>query len=180
MQKQAELDFSMEDEDDLDYDDELDDEDWEASVRLANELQGVKSPLAEYIPGEDVFENSDDLLSLEFDNLSKEEEDALGRAAREAVRKYEEEMRMKQSEKKNAWTSWNDEMVIATPPQPSPNKGDAIKGVKKADMIDSSGPAGVDADYSKMTVTQLKDLLRSKGLKLSGKKEELIERLEGS
>jgi hypothetical protein len=70
-------------------------------------------------------------------------------------------------------------MVIATPPQPSPNKGDAIKGVKKADMIDS-GPAGVDADYSKMTVTQLKDLLRSKGLKLSGKKEELIERLEGS
>ena len=61
LQDQTELDFSMEDDDYLNYD-ELDDEDWEASIRLANELQGVKSPLAEYIAGEDVFENSDDLL----------------------------------------------------------------------------------------------------------------------
>lgn len=180
LQEQAELDFSMEDEDDLDYDVELDDEDWEASVRLANELQGIQSPLAEYFAGENVFENSDDLLPLEFDNLSKEEEDALGRAAREAVRKYEEEMRAKQSEKKNARTSWDNEMVIATPPQPSPKRDGAINGVEKVDMMDRSGPAGIDADYSKMTVTQLKDLLRSKGLKLSGKKEELIERLERS
>ena len=37
-----------------------------------------------------------------------------------------------------------------------------------------------DADYSKMTVTELKDLLRSKGLKVTGKKNELIERLESS
>jgi hypothetical protein len=178
---QEQQDASMEDEDDLDYDeDELGEEDWEASVRLANELQGFPSALAESIAGDVGDEIGDDLLRYEFDNLSKEEEDALGRAAREAVRKYEEEMRMKQSDKKNARALWEDEMVIAVPPQPSPLKGEAVSGVENVDKDDRSASEDGGADYSQMTVTQLKDLLRSKGLKVSGKKDELIERLESS
>ena len=39
-----------------------------------------------------------------------------------------------------------------------------------------SPPLGID--YSKMTITELKDMLHSKGLKVSGNKAELIERLE--
>jgi hypothetical protein len=37
-----------------------------------------------------------------------------------------------------------------------------------------------NTDYSSMTVAELKDILRSKGLKVGGKKSELIERLEES
>ena len=35
-------------------------------------------------------------------------------------------------------------------------------------------------DYESMTIAQLKDLLRERGLKVGGKKSELIERLAGS
>ena len=42
---------------------------------------------------------------------------------------------------------------------------------------ESAGAEEGEEDYSTMTVLQLKDLLRRKGLKVSGKKAELIERL---
>jgi hypothetical protein len=46
------------------------------------------------------------------------------------------------------------------------------------DLAEEDGEAGIeDEDYSKLTVPTLKDLLRSKGLKVSGTKAELIERL---
>ena len=38
---------------------------------------------------------------------------------------------------------------------------------------------GEDADYDSMTVPQLKDALKEKGLPVSGKKAELIDRLKG-
>ena len=37
-----------------------------------------------------------------------------------------------------------------------------------------------EIDYSSMTVPELKDALKEKGLPVSGKKAELVERLEGS
>ena len=158
----------MEDEDE-DEDDELDDEDWEASVRLANELQGTPSPS---MGGDVMDEISDEMLQTEINDLSAEEEDALGKAAREAVRKYEEEMATKSSRKEAVKSSWDDEMAV------TPGEEEPINGVSTEE---AAAPAAAPAeDYSKMTVAQLKDVLRSKGLKVSGKKAELVERLASS
>jgi len=150
------------DDDDEDID-ELDDEDWEASVKLANELQGTSAI------GGDVMEDiSDDLLQYEIDNLTPEEEDALGKAARAAVAKYEEELRLQDMTMEE----------VAAPPSPAPKPAKKKKTRKAKE--DTPAPAGDSVDYSKMTVAQLKDVLRSKNLKLSGKKAELIERLNES
>jgi hypothetical protein len=161
------------DDDDIIFDDEISDEDWEASVRLANELQGIPSALLESIAGDVGDEIGDELLRNEFDSLSKEDEAALGRAAREAVRKYEEEMKLKKVEKKSARAKWDDDIWDdEEPPQPTPTKGESINN--------NALSGGSDTDYSKMTVPQLKELLKDKGLKVSGKKDELIARLKSS
>lgn len=161
------------DDDDIIFDDEISDEDWEASVRLANELQGIPSALLESIAGDVGDEIGDELLRNEFDSLSKEDEAALGRAAREAVRKYEEETKLKKVEKKSARAKWDDDIWDdEEPPQPTPLKGDSINN--------NALSGGSDMDYSKMTVPQLKELLKEKGLKVSGKKEELIARLKST
>mmetsp|Transcript_43653 Transcript_43653/g.91824 ORF Transcript_43653/g.91824 Transcript_43653/m.91824 type:complete len:161 (-) Transcript_43653:219-701(-) len=160
MEEQEAMSMTEEEEDE---EEELDDEDWEASVRLANELQGATSSP---IGGDLMDELADEMLQMEMNDLSAEEEDALGRAAREAVRKYEEEMAMKsqmKSKRKKAMSS----------PPPAAEEG-LING------IEEEAPAEAAVDYSKMTVAQLKDVLRSKGLKVSGRKAELIERLEMS
>eukprot|EP00571_Detonula_confervacea_P009843 CAMPEP_0172299206 /NCGR_PEP_ID=MMETSP1058-20130122/1565_1 /TAXON_ID=83371 /ORGANISM="Detonula confervacea, Strain CCMP 353" /LENGTH=769 /DNA_ID=CAMNT_0013008567 /DNA_START=78 /DNA_END=2387 /DNA_ORIENTATION=- len=163
------------DDDDVD-DDELDDEDWEASVRLANELQGgMPAPTSNNnIKGDVMDDIGDEMLQYEIDNLSQEEEDALGKAAREAVRKYEEDMMMKQSEKQGVRSAWDAEMV--QPPAPA-----AAFEEEAFTASEETAPAPEAAgDYSKMTVAELKDILRGKGLKVGGKKAVLIERLEDS
>jgi len=157
-----EQDALMDDDDNEDID-ELDDEDWEASVKLANELQGTSA-----IGGDVMDDVSDDLLQYEIDNLTPEEEDALGKAARAAVAKYEEELRMQDMTMEE----------VAAPPTPAPKPAKKKKTRKATE--DTPVPAGDSVDYSKMTVAQLKDVLRSKNLKLSGKKAELIERLNES
>ena len=48
---------------------------------------------------------------------------------------------------------------------------------EKAKEVITPSPTEDTVDYSKMTVVQLKDVLRSKGMKVSGRKAELIERL---
>jgi len=150
-------------EEDFDEEDELSDEDYESSALLANELLGV-SPA---IGGDLMDELNDEFLQEEMNGLTEEEEDALGKAAREAVRKYEEEMRLKETQKKDIRTSWDDEMVS---PTFQDDDAPSISSTEEEEPI----------DYSKMTVAQLKDLLRSKGMKVSGKKAELIERLKSS
>mmetsp|Transcript_10090 Transcript_10090/g.18163 ORF Transcript_10090/g.18163 Transcript_10090/m.18163 type:complete len:782 (-) Transcript_10090:237-2582(-) len=156
--------------------DELDDDDWEASIRLANELEGVASPP---IGGDIMDDIGDDMLQMEIDDLSPDEENALGKAAREAVRKYEEEMAMKSRRKEGMRSSWEEgmvqesAMVTPTPPPAAEVKEEPING---GEVEEAAAPASVD--YSKMTVAQLKDELRSKGLKVGGKKAELVERLE--
>ena len=146
------------DDDEVDDDkDALNNEDWEASVRLANELQGVTPSIGGHV----MDAIGDEMLQMEIDDLSAEEEGALGKAAREAVRKYEQEMAMKSSENEaSAPRSLWDEDKVTLPP-----------------LAEEAAPPAAEVDYSKMTVVQLKDLLCSKGLNVSGKKAVLIKRL---
>ena len=77
---------------------------------------------------------------------------------------------MKETQKQDIRTSWDDEMV-------SPIFRDDDAPPSKVE----EEPASEDAmDYSEMTVAQLKDLLRTKGMKVSGKKAELIDRLKST
>ena len=154
-----------EEDDDDDYadKDELSDEDWEASIRLANDLEGAPNM------GGDVMDAiNDELLQYEIDNLSPDEEDALGKAARDAVAKYEEEMRMQAASSAGG---------RGNPPlsEEEIEEEDKEEGEEEIAQL-----AADDVDYSKKTVTELKDLLRGKGLKVSGKKADLIDRLESS
>jgi membrane protein involved in colicin uptake len=143
-------------------DDEINDDDWEASVRLANQLSGLEG-----FDDDDIdMDEIDELLQAEMADLTEDEEELLGKAAREAVRKYEEEMAMKRSAKQSARSAW-DEQLVESSPEPE-------EVVEKA----TSGDANVD--YSQMTVAELKEMLRSRGLKVGGKKSELIERLMSS
>ena len=145
----AEQEALMDDEDE-DDDDFMDDDDWEASVRLANELSGIGG-------GSEQDKLMDELLQEEMGDLSEEEEAALGKAARAAVLKYEQEMR---------------ERGVA----PIVEEDDDEKVVESEPIVEETK----NVDYSSMTVAELKDILRSKGLKVGGKKAELIERLEES
>ena len=133
--------------DEEDDDDFIDDEDWEASVLLANELAGIGGESNE-------AKMMDELLQTEMGDLSEEEEDALGKAARAAVLKYEREM---------------EERGVA-----------GVIEEEEGEDDDNILTSATTPDYSSMTVVELKDILRSKGLKVSGKKAELIERLEES
>jgi hypothetical protein len=82
-------------------------------------------------------------------------------------------MKLKKVEKKSARAKWDDDIWDdEEPPQPTPTKGESINN----DAL----PRETDMDYSKMTVPQLKELLKEKGLKVSGKKDELIARLKSS
>lgn len=143
---------------DDDDDDVIDDEDWEASVRLANQLAGIE----DFEGGDINMNDMDDFLKVELDDLTQDEEELLGKAAREAVRKYEEEMRLRRNEKQTARSSWDEELVV------------------KSNVQEEAGEDNTEADYSQMTIAELKDILRSRGLKVSGKKGELIERLMSS
>ena len=56
------------------------------------------------------------------------------------------------------------------------SSADAIESVPPSDNDDPYA----EYDYDKMTVPQLKDVLRSRGLKVGGNKSTLIERLRSS
>mmetsp|Transcript_39064 Transcript_39064/g.76163 ORF Transcript_39064/g.76163 Transcript_39064/m.76163 type:complete len:541 (+) Transcript_39064:266-1888(+) len=87
----------------------------------------------------------------------EEEEEAL--SASEAAQLYEEEMRQIATERMQG--------VAPVEKKSLPNKAD----VEQSTIIESP-------DYSSMTVVQLKEILRSRGLRVGGRKAELIERLQ--
>ena len=87
----------------------------------------------------------------ETDNMEE-----IARAARAAVEMYEAELVQEEEEK------------LKTKGRRNALKGPEIEKETKSGIV----------EYSSLTVVKLKDLLRDRGLKVSGRKAELIQRLE--
>eukprot|EP00956_Cyclotella_meneghiniana_P013309 scaffold19173_cov55-Cyclotella_meneghiniana.AAC.4 len=134
-------------------------EELEASTQIANQLSNFQEFTAD--------DEMDDVLKIEMGDLSRDEEELLGKAAREAVRKYEEEMRRKKRVKDAISDQFEEDSL------------DDEIDFDDIDMVDEEQQKDA-IDYTQLTVAELKDALRSKGLKVSGKKSELIERLQNS
>ena len=86
----------------------------------------------------------------------------------------------------NESVDWTDEVISefeaaedeyeAETVEPAETKDEEVSEEEEETAADE-GPE--DVDYSKMSVSELKEMLKEKGLPVSGKKAELIERLEG-
>ena len=63
--------------------------------------------------------------------------------------------------------------------EPSEPKVEESSDEEEETTVDESEPKTEDIDYSKMSVSELKELLKEKKLPVSGKKADLIERLQG-
>jgi hypothetical protein len=168
---------------DFDEDDEsvLGDEDLEAAIALAQEFEddkiagvdGLLQALRELdadgdIEGddeEDYPEFGEDDATFSDSQAGQEQAqnpEDLARAAREAVATYEAEMAAKSQERKAQKSEW----------------AEAVAAVSEEREIDASPTATAATDWASLTVAKLKDELRSRGLKVGGKKAELIQRLE--
>jgi hypothetical protein len=154
-------------------------EDWGSARKLAKDLSFVseqrqeqEAQQQEEQEKEEQEKEGEKVADYNNPNLSDEERmELIGKAARAAVEKFESERSLE---------SDNDMRIKETA------KKAGIKGLSSNRQIplqsnnDNSEDSSSNVDYAKMTVVQLKDILRSKGLKVSGKKAELIERLQSS
>ena len=87
----------------------------------------------------------------------------------------------------NESVDWTDEVISefeaaedeyeAETVEPAETKDEKVSEEEEEETAAEEGPE--DVDYSKMSVSELKEMLKEKGLPVSGKKAELIERLEG-
>ena len=87
----------------------------------------------------------------------------------------------------NESVDWTDEVISefeaaedeyeAETVEPAETKDEEVPEEEEEETAAEEGPE--DVDYSKMSVSELKEMLKEKGLPVSGKKAELIERLEG-
>ena len=87
----------------------------------------------------------------------------------------------------NESVDWTDEVISefeaaedeyeAETVEPAETKDEEVPEEEEEETAAEEGPE--DIDYSKMSVSELKEMLKEKGLPVSGKKAELIERLEG-
>ena len=87
----------------------------------------------------------------------------------------------------NESVDWTDEVISefeaaedeyeAETVEPAETKDEEVPEKEEKETAAEENPE--DVDYSKMTVSELKEMLKEKGLPVSGKKSELIERLEG-
>lgn len=170
---------------DFDEEDEsfLGEEDLEAAIALAQELEDDK------IAGVDDFLQALRELDVDGDFEGKDdgdfdEDDAtfsdapaqeeaqspedLARAAREAVATYEAEMAAKSKERKAQKSEWAEDVATAVVAASTDKQGE----------VDASPPAAVTTDWADLTVVKLKEELRSRGLKVGGKKADLVQRLQ--
>ena len=87
----------------------------------------------------------------------------------------------------NESVDWTDEVISefeaaedeyeAETIEPAETKDEEVPEQEEEETAAEESPE--DVDYSKMSVSELKEMLKEKGLPVSGKKAELIERLEG-
>ena len=87
----------------------------------------------------------------------------------------------------NESVDWTDEVISefeaaedeyeAETVEPTETKDEDVPEEEQEETAAEKGSE--DVDYSKMSVSELKEMLKEKGLPISGKKAELIERLEG-
>lgn len=153
-----------EEEEEEESDDEIDEDDWEESIQLAQKLDGF----TEQMNGDsDQWKEAQDLakqLALESNEevtaqMDEPDMEDLGRAARAAVEQYEAQMKQESEFEEK------------------------IKHKQQGQAVESSSSDSESndaTDFESMKVVELKDELRSRGLKVSGRKAELIERLKQS
>jgi len=156
----------------------IDDDDWEASIQLAEglstDLTGVKGnwDAARQLAKDLVDEPEDDPINFNAPGLSDEERmELIGQAARAAVEKFEaakqqdEDLEFEEKSKRNEMKSiLQKEGINGLQPEPQARPQPV-------------SPPAEEQNYKTMTVVMLKEVLRGKGLKMSGKKAQLIERL---
>lgn len=158
--------------------DEIDDEDWQASIQLAEGLStdfnGAKGnwDAARQLAKDLVDEPEDEPIDFNAPGLSDERRmELIGDAARAAVEKFEaakqeeEELEVQEKSRRNEMKSiLRKEGIngLDTEPEAQP-----VSQQENTEVL----------NYEKMTVVLLKDALRNRGLKMSGRKAELIARL---
>jgi len=158
--------------------DEIDDDDWQASIQLAEGLSTDVNgstgnwDAARQLAKDLVDEPEDEPIDFNTPGLSDEKRmELIGHAARAAVEKFEaakheeEEFEVQEKSKRNEMKSLLQKEGmngLNTEPEPQP-----ASSKQDTEVL----------NYEKMTVVLLKDALRSRGLKMSGRKAELIERL---
>jgi hypothetical protein len=134
---------------------------WDAAGTLARELQRDTMPYNDDAE-DDVFE----YLDL----------DALGKAAREAVESFETDMKVANNARLDQKRKWASSMAT--------DNVSEVVGVAKVEVNGFRDDNGMDEevseaqpnlkDWSSMTVAQLREELKTRGLKTNGKKAELI------
>ena len=83
----------------------------------------------------------------------------------------------------NESVDWTDEVISEFEAAEDEYEAETVEPAETKDEEvpeeEEEETAAEDVDYSKMSVNELKEMLKEKGLPVSGKKAELIERLEG-
>ena len=83
----------------------------------------------------------------------------------------------------NESVDWTDEVISEFEAAEDEYEAETVEPAETKDeevpKEEEEETAAEDVDYSKMSVNELKEMLKEKGLPVSGKKAELIERLEG-
>jgi hypothetical protein len=150
-------------------------DDWEAAKQLAldlapaNEAENKRKTSAKATTSK-VAETLNVVEKKEAGEKRRQEE--IAAAARRAVDIYEAELAAKEQGKKNA-------RIPTT--SATANKGERVASTSgTADGNGEGDVAPTNNNWGKMTVVQLKDELRNRGLKVSGRKTDLIERLQSS
>lgn len=159
---------------------------WDAAGELANELRQDLDPTSE---AAELKEEEEDDFDLEFDDIDVE---ALGRAAREAVETFETEQREAEEVLSNEKQQWADSMIEEDDEFDfggdedlfSAESLDAARAAVEASLDNGEDEATAEKllskDWSSLKVAELKEELKKRGLKTSGKKADLVALLEES